>query len=512
MKRRLFVFLHLAFVYTLCAQNEWTLQPWVQVYGSVQGQQLGNHVNGLGNTQDSSRIGVATVNDLRIFYIKTQQDTTPRLFFQGRPSALGDFNGDGIKDLVVGGKPTRIFLGMEDGGFGSDPFFTKHPESSQDAFGLRLGVGKINLDGFDDLIVTAAGYPDGQGIGKVYVFFGATAMDTIPEFTVLGDNSAAGFGWNVAIGDISNDGRDDVIIRGYDQSSSEVTERFAYLKIYNGGYPIDSNASHVIKGGSSSLSGLASFDANGDGIDDLLWTNRDSLDWVYVHYGGALFDTIPSVRLENPGVANFGAVLANAGDMNGDGGADIAASTGSGGGTITSGFVFIFSGGPNIDPFFDAAVGQSTDSRFGTSIAGIEDINGDGLSDIIVGAPEYDFGTNKGYWGIFLGDTNIPVTSVESPQETQPSVFSLLSNYPNPFNSQTTIVYRIKNTSLIRLAISNLLGQELETLLKQKQPPGEYRVPFDAEKYPSGVYLYKLTVIDEDGTTRTETKRMTLIK
>gem|GEM_PF-4588991 len=70
--------------------------------------------------------------------------------------------------------------------------------------------------------------------------------------------------------------------------------------------------------------GLACFDVNGDGFDDLLWTTRDSLDVVYLHYRGTSFSGTPILKLRNLGVANFGNAIEKACDMNGDGYNDIA--------------------------------------------------------------------------------------------------------------------------------------------------------------------------------------------
>ncbi|MBI5477002.1 MAG: FG-GAP repeat protein [Ignavibacteriales bacterium] len=205
---------------------------------------------------------------------------------------------------------------------------------------------------------------------------------------------------------------------------------------------------------------------------------------------------MPSLKLKNPGVANFGNAIINAGDMNGDGYDDIA--VGAYDATITSGFVFIFGGGTRIDSTFDAAVGMSSESFFGYSISSVGDINGDGLADIIVGAPYYAFANEKGYWGIFLGDTAIHVTDVKE-ENLLPKRFKLYQSYPNPFNPITTIRYQLAESGYITLAIYNELGQEVEKLAGGYQEAGYYERIWDAKNNPSGSYFIRLLITDENG-------------
>jgi hypothetical protein len=73
-----------------------------------------------------------------------------------------------------------------------------------------------------------------------------------------------------------------------------------------------------------------------------------------------------------------------------------------------------------------------------------------------------------------------------------PEEYSLSQNYPNPFNPSTTISYSIPKSGNLVLKIYNLLGQEVQTLVNQYQPVGNYRVTFDAGSLTSGVYFYSI--------------------
>jgi len=495
----------------LSAQNEWALQQWMEVEGIYNGQQLGRSVGFAGKVDDSTKITIGDVNGIRMIHVKSPGDTALRFFFPGDNCSLADFNGDGLKDLLVSGNPTKIYIGTSPGVFDTAAFFMKYQEPDGYAFGIRVATGKINGDLFDDLVITDAGYPNGDNVGRVYVFLGGEEMDTMAAKIFEGDTIRKTLGTKVAVGDLNSDGFDDIITRGYD-SNPPTSQRYGYLRIFLGGDVLSVIPWKEI-GGENNLDAISSFDVNGDGVDDLLWTDwnpADSLNVIKIHYGGAEIDTVASLILKDPG-AGMGQVIANAEDMNGDGFNDIL--VGAPYASLDFGLVLIFGGGPLIDSKFDAAAGLSVQSLFGQSSLSIGDVNDDGLSDIVVGAPRFEWTEYRGKWFILLGDTNVPVTSVESPGETRfPSGFSLFSNYPNPFNSETTIVYRIENTSLVRLTVSNLLGQQLESLVMERQRPGEYQVVFKADKYPSGAYLYKLTAVDEKGTTWTETKRMTFIK
>jgi hypothetical protein len=73
-----------------------------------------------------------------------------------------------------------------------------------------------------------------------------------------------------------------------------------------------------------------------------------------------------------------------------------------------------------------------------------------------------------------------------------PLVYSLEQNYPNPFNPSTTIKYSISEDGFVKLVVYNLLGEEVTTLVNNEQKAGRYEVAFDASRFASGVYLYRL--------------------
>lgn len=71
--------------------------------------------------------------------------------------------------------------------------------------------------------------------------------------------------------------------------------------------------------------------------------------------------------------------------------------------------------------------------------------------------------------------------------------FDLAQNYPNPFNPSTSIKYSLSSTGKVTLKVYDITGNEVKTLIDRTQNPGVYEINFDADKLPSGVYIYQLT-------------------
>ena len=71
--------------------------------------------------------------------------------------------------------------------------------------------------------------------------------------------------------------------------------------------------------------------------------------------------------------------------------------------------------------------------------------------------------------------------------------YKLDQNYPNPFNPATTISYSIPKESNVSLIVYDIMGKQVAELVNSKQAVGSYTVQFDAAKFASGTYFYKLT-------------------
>ena len=85
-------------------------------------------------------------------------------------------------------------------------------------------------------------------------------------------------------------------------------------------------------------------------------------------------------------------------------------------------------------------------------------------------------------------------TSIRELNGHMPNGINLEQNYPNPFNPKTVIRWQLAVDSHIDLSIYNILGQKITTLVSGKQTSGKHQIEWNAQNYPSGLYLYKLVV------------------
>ena len=73
-----------------------------------------------------------------------------------------------------------------------------------------------------------------------------------------------------------------------------------------------------------------------------------------------------------------------------------------------------------------------------------------------------------------------------------PTDFTLLQNYPNPFNPITTIEYSIPQKTIVEVAVYNLTGQRIETLVNTNHSPGNFKVIWNGSNQASAVYVYQI--------------------
>jgi hypothetical protein len=106
-----------------------------------------------------------------------------------------------------------------------------------------------------------------------------------------------------------------------------------------------------------------------------------------------------------------------------------------------------------------------------------------------------------------IDDLNFGPMDVENPNTVQPERFLLSQNYPNPFNPGTSIPFSISKGMQVKLRVFNILGGEVATLVNGWRSAGKYYEKFDASKFASGVYFYRL-----DAGNYSATKQMLLIK
>lgn len=94
-----------------------------------------------------------------------------------------------------------------------------------------------------------------------------------------------------------------------------------------------------------------------------------------------------------------------------------------------------------------------------------------------------------------------------------PDNFTLSQNYPNPFNPVTNIVFELPEFAKTNLAIFDLTGREVKTLVNNENlNAGHYRYQLNAGGLPSGMYFYRMSAVSESGNKYSDTKKLVLLK
>lgn len=339
------------------------------------------------------------------------------------------------------------------GGDGSTGFVLDGLNAS-DALGRSVsGAGDVNGDGFDDYLLGAPGSDPGSPVradaGSVYVVFGTVApagasldlatLNGATGFKINGLRAGDGVGSVVrSAGDVNGDGFADLIVAAPNADLAAGTDAGEAYVVFgkSAGFPATLELSTLNGSNGFRLSGL-SFgealgisavgvgDVNGDGYSDLVvgasgaspgTPPRALAGRSYLVFGAAggfaasvnlgALNGSNGIVLE--GMVNGGRVglsAAAAGDVNGDGFADLVlgAQDGPNGGGLLKGAAYVVfgHGGSWVTPLeldtLGGANGFRVDGlaagdRFGWSVAGLGDFNGDGLDDLAFGAPGADPG------------------------------------------------------------------------------------------------------------------------
>jgi hypothetical protein len=354
-------------------------------------------------------------------------------------ASAGDVNGDGFSDVIVG---VRLFDNGETdegrayvyhgsaAGLGTTANWTAESNQASAYFGWSVAsAGDVNGDGFSDVIVGAIFYDGGQADeGRAFLYHGsASGLSTTPNWTAESNQNFAWLGWSVAsAGDVNGDGFSDIIIGSYYFDNGQLDEGAAFVwhgsssgvnsdidgTPANAAWFAESNQADSRFGYSVASAG----DVNGDGFSDII-VGADFFDngegnegRAFVYHGSAAgLSTTPNWTAEgNQPSALFGYSVASAGDVNGDGFSDVIVGA------------YLFENGESDEGgafvYHGSAAGLSTTANWtgesnqviaylGYTVASAGDVNGDGFSDVIVGAPTFDNGqSDEGAAFVYYGN------------------------------------------------------------------------------------------------------------
>jgi hypothetical protein len=355
-------------------------------------------------------------------------------FFGFSVSGAGDVDQDGFADLIVGASQEDPGASPAEAGrayvfSGQDGSLLYQLASPNEEVGGRFGystrgAGDVDQDGFADVIVGAAIEDPGtspSGAGRAYVFSGQDGS-LLHQLASPHDEASGRFGTSVAgAGDVDQDGSADVIVGAIGEL--QAAGRAYVFDGQDGSLLFELVSPNQALSGSGPNLGYsvaAAGDVNQDGFADVIVGSQHEFAgpspanagraFVFSGQDGSVLHELISPNEVLGG--HFGASVDGAGDVDGDGVPDVivGAYVEDPGGSVDAGSAYVFSGQDGSLLLQLASPTQEVGGRFGSSVAGLGDVNGDGLADVIVGAPNEDPGSapaDAGRSHLFVSGTTV---------------------------------------------------------------------------------------------------------
>jgi len=463
-----------------------------------------------------------TTSTYTLFFGSNPMDSTNCIVFPRKwytPVAI-DINGDGKKDIFTKSVTDNTFLVYYGGNLLDtipDLKITA-PSGTSLFFGAWMtNIGDFNGDGKDELVIYDSYFPySNKEVGINYFFSTSPQFDMIPEMILSGDTVKNIKMRAFTYGDLNGDGKTDILYSIYDGYG--VADSLIVTKLIPGNSFWDTTSVQMIyrkKQTFNPASWRIMKDINGDGRDDILIPRYgDMYPWWYYNsilYGSIPIDTIQDVGLNTQAMAIEMAIgSVSVGDVNGDGYNDFLTLQGFG-----YPIAKLWLGGRDMNRHnVPIRTWGNSEDFFGGLINRVGDVDGDGVNDFAIGTATMTGTCKDGFFIIIRGDTSV-VVNVEEELDFQPEGYKLFEPYPNPFNPEITIGYRVGKTSNISITLFDLLGREITKLLEDEEnTKGEYYIKLNIKDYnlSSGIYIINMQAKTNGNLLYQSTKKVSFIK
>ncbi len=345
-------------------------------------------------------------------------------------ATAGDVTGDGFAEVIVGSPlfdngqtdegRAYLYAGTASG-VSPTALWVKESDQAGAQFGFSVGTaGDIDGDGYTDVLVGAWLYDNGQtDEGRAFLYLGSPGGPGLSAWTGESNVASADYGWSVGTaGDVNGDGYADFVVSApfwFVDATTGGGEAFVYLGSPSGlpspaVWSVQRSLANAAYGWSVATAGDVNGDAYADVVVGAPWDDNPTTNEgiAYVYHGGAEAPaTVATLREPNQAAAHLGEAVAFAGDVNGDGYADVVAGApGYDTGVPNAGKAYLFLGSPTgITPTTWSPEGAQQDGGMGAAVASAGDVNGDGYGDVLVGTPTWDApqGEDAGKAELYLG-------------------------------------------------------------------------------------------------------------